>query len=322
MLEDEKKSTQRVTRKCEWWVYLTLGLLPVQVGLRAIPEFRPGVLGVVCWYFGQGLVPTIAIGVLAIGILCALVFRPFWTQRRAVAYLVLVALALSDRLYGTYPSSHDGKPCPVAFRLPLDGPITIGWGGATADVNYHVVAPAQRWAYDLLVTREGKTHNGEGSRLEDYYCYGLPVLAPAAGRVLEVVENDPDMPPGKLGGGTTPAGNHVVLEVAPGTYLWICHLQPGSIEVKQGDLIAEGQSLAKVGNSGNTSEPHVHVHLSDTKDLEIGEGIPLEFHHYVAGRRYVDRGIPTGGVHGNKLVGNVVENTPTRVPAEHEPPKP
>ena len=64
---------------------------------------------------------------------------------------------------------HIGVGCrEVRFRLPLDGPVTVAWGGADTDVNYHAVMPDQRWAYDLLVTREGRTHRGDGTRLDDY----------------------------------------------------------------------------------------------------------------------------------------------------------
>src|SRR5207237_1434450 len=131
--------------------------------------------------------------------------------------------------YATYPSSYDRRASRVAFRLPLDGPVTVAWGGPSKDVNYHVIAPEQRWAYDLLVARDGSTHQGDGHQLSDYYCYGQPVLAPAAGTVITAFDGDPDMPIGALGGGTTASGNHIVIEVAPREYLWLCHLQPRTI---------------------------------------------------------------------------------------------
>jgi hypothetical protein len=297
------------------WPYVAFALALVGVVLRLVPELRPGVLGVVCWYFGMELVPLAAWALLAVAVVWSLVRRPFWTRGRAAGFLLLIGLAFSGLSYRTYPSSHDGKPSKVPFRLPLDGPVTVFWGGATPDVNYHVVAPDQRWAYDLLVSRGDSTHTGDGSLLTDYYAYNLPVLAPAAGAVVEAFDGDPDMPPGKLGGGTTPSGNHVVIEVAPGEFLWLCHLRPGSLLVRKGDRVTEGQPLGRVGNSGNTSEPHVHAHLQDSTDDVIGEGIPLEFHHYkTAGGRFVARGIPTGHADDSQPLGQVVENVATDVP--------
>jgi murein DD-endopeptidase MepM/ murein hydrolase activator NlpD len=305
---------ERPKRRRDVWLYLVLALALIQAALRLIPELRPGLFGVVCWDFGSELVPVAAGALLVVALIVSLLRRPFWGRWRVGGFLALVGLVFSGATFRTYPSSHDGRPSRVAFRLPLDGPITVVWGGPTEDVNYHVVAAEQRWAYDLLVTEQGRTHKGEGSRLEEYYAYGLPVLAPADGKVVETFNGDPDMKVGELGGGTTAAGNHIVIEVAPREFLWLCHLQPGSITVGSGDHVAEGQTVGKVGNSGNTSEPHLHVHLQDTNDLNLGEGIPLEFHHYTINGRYVERGIPTGTAGESVSVGQIVENAPARPP--------
>ena len=184
----------------------------------------------------------------------------------------------------------------VRFRLPLDGPVTVGWGGARPNVNHHVVAPDQRWAYDLAVTKAGMSFHGTGQSLRDFYSYGLPVLAPAEGIVYATSDGDPDMPIGALGGGKDARGNQVILNVAPAQFLFLCHLQPGSIAVKKGDHAVAGQTLGRVGNSGNTTEPHVHVHLQDGPLLHLAEGIPLYLDAYRVGDQFVEHGIPTGGV--------------------------
>jgi murein DD-endopeptidase MepM/ murein hydrolase activator NlpD len=220
-------------------------------------------------------------------------------------YVAALGLAVSPMAFRTYPSSHDDAPSQVRFRLPLNGPLKVAWGGGTPDVNYHVAAPDQRWAYDLLVVKDGPSHRGDGTRLEDYYAYGLPVLAPADGKVVAVSDGDPDMPIGVMGGGRSAGGNEVVLEVAPGEFLVLCHMQPGSIAVKAGDQVTQGQVIGKVGNSGNTSEPHLHVHLQDRPDEDIAEGIPLYFHDYKVGDRLVERGIPTGGWPDGQVVEHV-----------------
>jgi hypothetical protein len=298
-----------------------LGLVVLQAAFRLIPELRPGTAGVVCWLLGLELVPLLAAAVLAVWLVASALWRPFFRLSRVIGFVLLAALGISDRLYVTYPSSHDYRPSRVAFRLPLDGPVTVFWGGPTEDVNYHVGTPEQRWAYDLLVMREGLSHKGSGAHLTDYYCYDLPVLAPAGGEVVFVSDNDPDMPPGTLGGGTSPGGNQVIIKVAPGEYLWLCHMQPRSVLVKKGDRVSQGQPIGKVGNSGNTSEPHVHIDLEDGREGEITEGIPLEFHHYRVDGHDVAKGIPTGGFRGNSFIGQVVENVPLHSAADRSTPE-
>jgi hypothetical protein len=290
--------------RLNWWHYLGFALLLIQVSLFAIPQTRPGLFGAVCWYSGSDRV--IWLGVAGLLFLCAILWsawqRPFWTRWRVGGYAMLVALACSPLAFRAYPSSYDDAPSQVRFRLPLDGPVTVGWGGATPDVNYHVVAADQRWAYDLLVTKEGISHQGDGTKLQDYYAYGLPVLAPADGTVRSV---------GQLGG--TPAcGNHIVLEVASGQFVFLCHLQPGSITVKEGQAVRMGQALARVGNSGNTSEPHLHIHLQDTPEDTLGEGIPLYFHSYRDGDVLIERGIPMGGVDKDGQFHHVIEHVATK----------
>ena len=295
----------------DWWVCAAIFFLLVQLVLFVLPHVRRGVAGAWMWSFGGDslLWMGLATILLFLGFIWSLIRRPFWTGWRAVGVLLLLVLALSSSLFRVYPSSHEGRVSAVRFRLPMDGPITVAWGGDSLQGNYHVSYPDQRWAYDLLVVKDGKSHRGEGKELTDYYCYGLPALAPADGTVVFTRDTDPEMRIGELGGGTDPGGNQVVIEVAPGEYLILCHLQTGSVAVKVGDRVTAGQVVGKVGNSGNTSEPHLHIHLQDgpPSDLMV-EGIPLYFHDYRVNGQIVERGMPTGGVGETNWAGQVVEH--------------
>lgn len=309
---------EKPRRRLEWWIYAALVLALVQVASFLVPQMRRGgPLAIICWLFGMGLWPYAAALLLLISAFWSLWRRPFWSRSHRFGFLILLTTILSTFAFRIYPSPHDGSPSNVAFRLPLDGPVTVGWGGGEPSVNYHVSVPAQRWAYDLLVTRQGKTHRDEGKILADYYCYDMPVLAPATGTVRTVAAKDDDQQPGTIKRFRHPGGNHVVIEVAPREYLFVCHMKPGSVKVKPGDAVTSGQEIGRAGNSGNTSEPHVHVHLQDTPDIMIGEGIPLEFSHYKADGKHVERGIPHGGIEGEQLLGEVVENESQ--PAEAAP---
>ena len=75
----------------------------------------------------------------------------------------------------------------------------------------------------------------------------------------------------------TVGGNHVILNIGEGVYAFYAHLQPGSIKVKVGDNVRRGQALGLVGNSGNSTEPHLHFHLSDANSPLGGEGVPYAY---------------------------------------------
>ncbi|NEE24690.1 M23 family metallopeptidase, partial [Streptomyces sp. SID7982] len=70
-------------------------------------------------------------------------------------------------------------------------------------------------------------------------------------------------------------GNHVILDLGDGTYAVYAHVRRGSLRVKAGDTVRAGQRIGSVGNSGNSSEPHLHVHLMDSPDLDDARGIPF-----------------------------------------------
>jgi murein DD-endopeptidase MepM/ murein hydrolase activator NlpD len=184
------------------------------------------------------------------------------------------------------------------LRFPAGGEWFVYWGGDTDRTNYHVRAPDQRHAYDLVVWRNGATHRGAGTENDDYWAWGQEVLAPAAATVVEALDGVTDNQPqtagapadggqatggqaagGQAAGGeaTHPAGNHVLLDVGHGEYVLLAHFQEGSVRVKAGDRVEEGQVLGLCGSSGNSSEPHIHVHLQDSSTALQGAGLPLAF---------------------------------------------
>lgn len=295
--------------RLEWWHYVALVCLVLQAAVYVIPHTRPGKIGAVCWFIGSDRLSWWGISILLL--LCAIGWsvwhRPIFNEWRLVGLGLIMLLAVSPLVFRVYPSTYDNRSSNNRFRVPLDGPVTVAWGGATPDVNYHVFAPDQRWAYDLIVVNNRRTHHGDGRKLEDYDCYGMPLLAPADGIVRATRDGVQDMPIGVLGGAPA-GGNQIVLEVAQNQYLFLCHLMPGSITVKPGDRITTGQTIARIGNSGNTSEPHLHIHLQDAVEDGLGEGIPLYFHDYRVGEKVHKRGIPTGGVKRGNWIGLVIEH--------------
>lgn len=177
----------------------------------------------------------------------------------------------------------------ASLRLPFDGEWTLVWGGRSLAENYHGADRAQRFAIDALILRDGASHAGPADRLESYHCWGQSILAPAAGSVVAAVDGLPDQAIGTMDP-QNPAGNHVVLDLGNSEFAVLAHFQNGSVRVKEGDGVAPGDVLGLCGNSGNSSEPHLHFHLQTTPNLADGEGLPAQFTHYV-----VRRGEPRQG---------------------------
>lgn len=300
--------------KSDRWIYAVAPLALLHLALFLTLRARPGRVAITLWRWGP---PAIVIGtalVLLTALASAFRGKLTWTWQRAAGLAGLCALVGTMGVYQTFPSSHDATPSSVEFRLPLEGPITVVWGGATPRTNYHVSSPAERWAYDLVITIDGRSHGGEGHALTDYYTYDRTVRAPASGRVVAVHDGAADAAPGRPephNGG----GNRIVVEVAPAQYLVVAHLRAGSIPVAVGQSIRQGDPVGRVGNSGNSTEPHVHLHLQDTPATDAGESIPFYFSNYVVvgSKATVARGMPHGGVRRKRFVGDVVESmSPTR----------
>ena len=270
-------------------------------------QLRIGVPGVVLWYVGPSLLAALAALVLLLALISAIRRRQTWSYRRVTALTALSILAVAPAFYRVYPSSHDKYPSLVRFVLPLDGSITVAWGGVSEDVNAHVYAPDQRWGYDLIVTQDGRSFRGDRQRLANYFIYGRTVLAPAAGIVIAAYDAEPDVPIGEKGKADD-LGNHVALEVAPAQFLFIAHMQPGSIAVRTGDRVKPGQPLGRVGNSGISSEPHVHIHLQDSARRHLAEAIPFLFSDYCSGAEFVRQGMPKGGREDRRWVGEVINS--------------
>jgi hypothetical protein len=195
---------------------------------------------------------------------------------------------------GPAPSEFLEYRTKTPLRLPFDGEWYVFWGGRTVEQNYHAAYPDQRFAYDIIVRRDGSSHTGGGTRLEQYHCWGRPILAPGAGTVATAVDSLPDQQPGQMDP-RHPPGNHVVLDHGNGEFSLLAHLRRGSVAVRAGDRVAQGQKLGECGNSGNTSEPHLHYHLQNGPVFGRAAGLPARFSDYTADGQPVPRGEPVKG---------------------------
>lgn len=179
------------------------------------------------------------------------------------------------------PYVEDKNPKPerntTKLQLPFNGKWYVVWGGDTKELNYHVESQAQKNAFDILIIdKDSNTHRGDGTKNEQYYAFGKKVLAPAAGEVVLAVDGIHDNIPGTLNPIYVP-GNTVIIKSAENEYLFFAHFKQGTVKVKQGDKIKAGQLLGLCGNSGNSSEAHIHFHIQNIEDMNGATGIKCYF---------------------------------------------
>lgn len=204
---------------------------------------------------------------------------------KQVAGLVAIAFRYDNKV----PGPEDG-PSRNAYRLPFAGAWTVFNGGVTEETSHSWDVVTQRYAYDFLVLDdEGGScapDPADPSDLASYRCYGLDVLAPAAGTVAEARDDCPDAPIALDGsvacGGDDIRGNYVLIEHAHGEYSSLCHLMPGSVAVRVGDEVACGQAVGRCGSSGNSSEPHLHFHVQAGRSFYASLGVPVRFEGVLA----------------------------------------
>ena len=159
---------------------------------------------------------------------------------------------------------------PVTIVSPLSEEWYVSQGGHAELVNYHYVTSAQRDALDIVQIVDGHTRPPGTSDLDSYYIFGDPLLAPADGVVTSVVDGLADQPIGS-GDNEHQAGNQIVIDIAGGRYLMLAHIRQDSIEVAVGDRVAAGQVIAEVGNSGNSTEPHIHIQAFSLPSFELAD---------------------------------------------------
>jgi hypothetical protein len=177
---------------------------------------------------------------------------------------------------------------------PKHGAWYVAWGGRDAIHNKHVIAADQRFAYDFVVTEGGKVFRGDGTRNEDHFCFGEPVLAPAAGTIVTATDGEADNRPGENSAKTAP-GNHVIIDHGQGEHSLIAHLRSGSVAVRSGQRVAAGDAVGSCGNSGKSELPHVHYHMQTGRAYIQGLGLPTAFNSYFVGGRFIERGEPRRG---------------------------
>ena len=141
----------------------------------------------------------------------------------------------------------------------------------------------ERYAIDFIkLGDDGKSYLGDESRNSSYHAYGVPILAVADGKIVSLKDGLPENVPQAKQMAVTMnlvniAGNHLVEDIGGGQYVGYAHLIPGTITAKLGEQVHRGQVLGRLGNSGNSTEPHLHIQVCNGPSFLICEGVPMEF---------------------------------------------
>ncbi|MCP3932808.1 MAG: M23 family metallopeptidase [Bacteroidetes bacterium] len=163
------------------------------------------------------------------------------------------------------------KPIELVFPLKK-GSYYVSHGGNCVFLNHHQSYAPQKYALDIVkLNRFGVRAKGILLKeLSKYEIYADTIFSPCDGEVIKAVGDEPDMTPTELNQ-KKPLGNYVAIKTN-GIVVYLAHMMKGSLSVKQGDLVKVGQVLGKVGNSGKSSQPHLHIHAE-----KISQGIPMKF---------------------------------------------
>jgi murein DD-endopeptidase len=217
------------------------------------------------------------------------------------------------------------KRNPLELQPPVRGECWMAGDGPSNLVGHRrTILPvrsqpdiAQRFAVDWVqFGKDGKLYHDDPQENSNWYCHGAQVLAVAEGIVSEVqdgiIENTPHS--GKMATEInlqSAPGNYVILDLGNEHFALYAHLIPGSLKVKPGDHVKCGQALAGLGNSGNSTCPHLHFHLGNSKIALGMQGMPYHFEVYewldalgdhIDIDDYVERGLPWNPKRKSSLV--------------------
>jgi len=199
------------------------------------------------------------------------------------------------------------RPAPL-IGPPLEGTGWVAFNGCCREVPHRragipvngVLYVSQRFAIDWIkLDANSQQSNGDSNKNENWPTYGQKAIAVADAKVVSVLDGLPERVPNALPPDTTMqnvTGNHVVLDLGRGYYAFYAHLQPGSLKVRIGDRVKRGQVLALLGNSGNTTAPHLHFHVSDGMGPLSSQGLPYVIDAFVV------KGLATDATEQGKVV--------------------
>jgi Peptidase family M23 len=192
------------------------------------------------------------------------------------------------------------------LTLPLKGRWWVAAGHLPFEPHRRGKLLSAAYAYDFLqIGAECRSYRDSGIENSHYYAYGTGVLAAADGVVVHVSEGYQENVPGQMVSDEDvipAAGNHIVLQHGSAEFTLYAHLQP-AVTAKAGDQVRRGQILGRIGNSGQSTEPHLHFHFANGPDMKA-TGLPILFHNWKEDAFCIQ---PRMLQHGILLSGEIIE---------------
>lgn len=217
-------------------------------------------------------------------------YASYKTKFERAIFTLNISLDENSKINGLFvkPFKDDNIPKPERNKTELILPFyeewTVVWGGDTKELNYHIENEAQKNAFDVIIIGEnGKSYKTDGLSNEDYYAYGKELIAPCDGVVVLVVDGIKDNTPGELNPIYVP-GNTVIIKTDNNEFLFFAHFKQNSIAVKEGQKVKQGELLGLCGNSGNSSEAHLHFHIQNIEDINKATGVKCYFKEIIVNR--------------------------------------
>jgi len=189
-------------------------------------------------------------------------FVYFLQYRKKAGKLILTPFQYYSPEMNLYTYNNNNRERQYHFLyFPLYLPFWGEWTISQAHDGKHTHKGDWGKAFDfMLLDQENKSFNSNGLLCENYYCYNMPVLAPADGVVEEIIDHIDDNEIGKVNT-TNNWGNTIIIRHLPGLYTQLSHLRKGSFKVSTGDFVRQGDLIANCGNSGRSPEPHIHFQV-------------------------------------------------------------
>lgn len=219
------------------------------------------------------------------------------THRVSISVATPAPPLLPPTLSESVATTKVAQRSPIAIAPPLDGANWLDGNSCCAMTDHRMAVnplnsglwAAERFAIDYVQLQpDARLFSGDRANVASYAYYGATVHAVSDGPVVAVVDDQPDQVPGVNPTGLRLeqyGGNYIVQDIGGGNYAFYAHLKPGSIQVKVGDALTADQTIAQLGNSGNSSAPHLHFQVMSSPDPLVSDGLPF----VLTGFRLVNR---------------------------------